>query len=170
MSEPPDSKGRSTDDSADAIGASVASNIPFGPLFFLEQLRAFVRDRCPPPGEGLPVLELHLVDGEVLDVCHVIGLASTWLALAVHEKGVSASAPTMRTELVPYDLISRVTIRSARPEGPHLGFDYARASESVGAPAPERAATPEEALRAAAKRAGRTRGGGASGARARRRS
>ncbi|MEK6606693.1 MAG: hypothetical protein AABZ30_03440 [Myxococcota bacterium] len=63
--------------------AKIDARFPFGPLFFLTQLRGFVRDRCPDPAEGLPVVEVHLPSGEGLDVCHVLGVTPLWVALAV---------------------------------------------------------------------------------------
>ena len=95
----------------------------FGPTFFLRQLRAFIRDRCPDPADALPSVQLHLAEGDVLDVCHVIGIAPRWLALAAVETDRPASAPTMRTEIIPYALISRITVRSCRPEPGHVGFE-----------------------------------------------
>lgn len=68
---------------------------PFGPGLFLGQLVAFVRDRCPDPSEGLPVVEVHLADGEVLDLCHIIGATPHWVALAVNEVERATSAPTV---------------------------------------------------------------------------
>ena len=70
---------------------------PFGPLFFLCHLGAFVRDRCPDPAESLPVVWLHLTDGDVLDLCHVIGLAADWAALAVRDAEQDPTARRMRT-------------------------------------------------------------------------
>ena len=44
---------------------------PFGPGFFLAQLRAFASEHCPDPARGLPMVEIHLADGDVLDLCHI---------------------------------------------------------------------------------------------------
>lgn len=101
----------------------VDQRCPFGPSFFLGQLRGFGRDRCPDPDEGLPVVKLYLADGDVLDVCHIIGASPRWIALAVNETERSSGERPMRTELVPYSLVSRVVIRTTRHEGPHVGFD-----------------------------------------------
>ncbi len=120
----------------------------FGPSFFVKQLHAFVRDRCPDPAEHLPVVLLHLVDGEVLDVCHVIGLTRSWVALAIREGERASAMPEMRTELVPYEAIHRVTVRAVRPTGTHIGFDPVHEPQLYPEPAAER--SPEAALRAAA--------------------
>ena len=127
-----------------------ATSVPFGPGFFLGQLGAFARERCPDPGEALPVVELHLVTGEVLDLCHIMGLAPAFVALAVREgpRGGSGEAP-MRTELVPYGLVSRVTIRSVRATGAHVGFDLHCEPDTRAL-----GSSPEDALRAAAVRGG----------------
>lgn len=90
-----------------ALGRMLAeSRCPFGPRFFLSQLAPFVRDRCPGPNE-LPRVDLW-IDGETHTICHVVAIAPRWLALAVwNGRGENA---TMSLEIVPYELISRVTI------------------------------------------------------------
>ena len=124
----------------------LVSAAPFGPGFFLDQLRAFARDRCPDPAESLPLVELHLATGDVLDLCHVMGLAPAFVALAVREgPGRGSHEARMRTELVPYALITRVTIRPVEAGGAHVGFDLHRAPDVL-----ESVASAEETLRAAA--------------------
>ena len=130
----------------EAILAGLDRREPFGPQFFISQLGAFVRQQCPDPADGLPLVELHLQSGEILDVCHVIGLAPGWAALAVRESS-SAEAP-MRTELVRYDAISRVTIRPACGRHGHIGF----ADRSPSLYAGQRGKSSEEVLAAAAER------------------
>ncbi len=131
----------------------------FGPGFFLGQLAGFVRDCCPDPSEGLPAVRLHLIDGSALDVCHIIGVAPTWLAVAVIESERPSGAPPMRTELIPYGMVARVSIRSEQHEGFHIGFDVARRPDVVPHDHPPGARTPEETL-AAVARSG-PKGGGA---------
>ncbi len=94
----------------------------FGPAFFASHLGAFVRDCCPKPEEALPVVELHLMSGEVIDVCHVIGLARQWAAVAAFDEREGAAPGAMHTELVPYAAILRVTIRPAPRGGKRVGF------------------------------------------------
>jgi hypothetical protein len=98
----------------DALGAT--SNAPFSPAFFLGQLRAFARECCPSHLEPLPSVSLHLATGEVLGLCHVMGLAPSFVALAVHDeaRGGGATSMAMRTELVPYALITRGDARGGR--------------------------------------------------------
>lgn len=131
-------------ESSPAEEPSVAA--AFGPRFYLGQLRAFARERCPDPGEALPSVELHLATGTSLELCHVMGLAPTFVALAVHD-GPSdpGGRARMRTELVPYALITRITIRANRATDAHVGFDLQHAPAVLA-----HEASPEEVLRAAA--------------------
>lgn len=139
-------KGRRRTPAWPAVAHDVDARCAFGPTFFLTQLRAFVRGRCPDAAESLPAVELHLHSGDRLDICHVIGLAPLCVAVAVHNDE-SPDAPTMRTEIVPYELIMQVTIRAVRPAAPHLGFDPAHAPTLIRH---DPLMTPEETLRAAA--------------------
>jgi hypothetical protein len=129
----------------DALGAT--SNAPFSPAFFLGQLRAFARECCPSHLEPLPSVSLHLATGEVLGLCHVMGLAPSFVALAVHDeaRGGGATSMAMRTELVPYALITRVTIQPRRDADAHVGFDAGFEPRRLA-----QTPTPEEMLAAAA--------------------
>jgi len=123
----------------------------FGPLFFLQHLRGLVRDRCPEPKDGIPSVEIHLMDGETLDVCHIIGIAPGWIALAVHEREGQERVAQLRTELVPYPFIARVSIQTTRHEGSHpIGFNVGTEPELYGHLPSSTAMTPEAALRALA--------------------
>lgn len=117
--------------------------VPFGAGFFLTQLGAFVQDSCSVT-PGMPMVQIHLAGGEVLDLCHVIAIAPGWIALAVHD---SSGEEEVRTELVPYGLVLRVTIRPSRA-GSRIGFDATRAPEILGSRRPSM--TPEQALVVAA--------------------
>lgn len=130
-----------------ALIESADPRTPFGPLFFLTQLRGFVRDRCPDEAGGLPTVELWLHSGEKLDLCHVMGVAPLCVALAVEEDRDAAGSRAMRTEIVPYGLIARVTIRAAQPGRPGFGFRTTPAVTIIAGASPM---SPEEALRAAA--------------------
>ena len=120
--------------------AHADAHCPFGPSFFLGQLSAFVRDRCPEPSERLPSVELHLVTGEAVDVCHIVGVAPRWIALAVWSRDATTD-DRMLTVLIPYETIVRVRVRPAHTHGDRIGFDQAK-------PVPLRL-SPEQTLRVA---------------------
>jgi hypothetical protein len=117
--------------------------VPFGPSFFLRQLGAFVQESCP-ASRALPVVQIHVIGGEILDLCHIIALAPGWIALAVYD---AASDGGVRTELVPYAMVARVTIRLSQ-EGSRIGFDATRAPEILEPR--HRSLSPGEALIVAA--------------------
>ena len=120
--------------------AETDASCPFGPSFFMRQLRAFIRDRCPDPSEALPSVQIHLAEGDIIEICHVIGIAPRWMALAAIEEHCATAAPAMRTEVIPYALISRVTVRPYRPEPGRVGFDAGRSPEVLsGRDSPEAA-------------------------------
>jgi hypothetical protein len=125
--------------------------VSFGPLFFMQNLRGLVRDRCPVPEEAFPSVQIHLLDGDVLDVCHIIGIAPHWIALAVHEVDRPDHPAQMRTEMVPYHLIGRVSIQTNKHEGSHpIGFNTQLEPEVYGGAAAAAGMSPEEALQAVA--------------------
>jgi len=110
----------------------------FGPSFFLGHLGRFVRDRCPDAKENLPMVQVHLVDGEALDVCHIIGVSPRWVMLAVRDAANHRDG--MAVELVPFDIIRRVGITTRRAEGASIGFAQIQPPEIIA---------PETLLRAA---------------------
>lgn len=133
----------------DAALVALAGQWPFGPAFFLSQLSAFVRDGCADPKQGLPVVEVHLADGDVLDLCHVIGIAPVWIALAVNNLDAKEGEPAMRTELVAYARIVRITVSGPRTDAPRIGFLHDHVPSVMGdARLPP--STPEAALRTTA--------------------
>ena len=62
---------------------------------------------------------MHLAGGESLEVRYVLMLGQDWVALAVSDD----EPGHVRTELVPYESIYRVTIRPSGPDGSHIGFE-----------------------------------------------
>ena len=112
----------------------------FGPSFFLSHLERFVRDRCPDREENLPLVQLHLADGDTLDLCHIIGVSPRWVMLAVRD--AAGHHDGMAIELVPYELVRRVCIRTRRRgESASVGYAQVRPPEMVSAEALLRAAT-----------------------------
>lgn len=103
----------------------------FGPSFFLSYLARFVRDRCPDSAEHLPTVQILLADGEALDLCHVVGVSEHWVLLAVRDGGSHATA--MAIDIVPFQLIRRVCIRTRRAETGAVGFALSQTPEIIGA-------------------------------------
>lgn len=133
------------DEAAVAMLLRAATRHAFGPSFFVGQLAAFVRERCPDPAERLPHVQLWLAGGEVVTICHVIAVAPRWVAIAARTSDARGDKMEMRTELLPYELIARVTISGGPPRGRGMGFDQLRPPAII---ADDR--TPEQVLLAAA--------------------
>jgi hypothetical protein len=129
--------------------AEASVRFAFGPAFFMTQLRGFAGEKCPDPALERPAVEIHLGDGETLDLCYIIGVTPGWVALAVLDEDEADGSRRMRTEFVPFEAIERVTLRGSRPESPRLGFEHGHVPKVLGDP-PRREMTPEAAIRAAA--------------------
>lgn len=138
--------------------AAAESGVVFGPLFFLQHLRGFVRERCPEPQEGLPQVRVRLADGLELDICHIVGVTPKWIALAVYDTERDEESTRMRTDLVPYSMITRLVIRTESERGVHpMGFNADREAPVLGPRAEGALRTPEEALKALARTGTRTK-------------
>jgi hypothetical protein len=93
---------------------------PFGPSFFLGYLGRFVRDHCPAPEEHLPMVQVRLADGEMLDLCHIVGVSPRWAVLAVRD--ATSHQDDMAIDLVPFEMIQSVRIRARHAAGSAVGF------------------------------------------------
>jgi hypothetical protein len=125
-----------SDDQAEKVGAVAALTradlaCAFGPSFFLGHLGRFVRDHCPDPTENLPSVQVRLADGEILDVCHIIGVSPRWVMLAVRD--AASHQDGMAIELVPFELIRGVRIRTRPAERGSVGFAQSRAPAIIAA-------------------------------------
>ena len=121
-------------DAAVRKALSVADGVcPFGPSFFLGYLARFVRDHCPDPAEKLPVVQLVLADGAIVNVCHIIGVSAKWVMVAARD--MAAHQDEMAVELLPYPLIQRVSIRARRGESASIGFSQASAPKIMASEA-----------------------------------
>lgn len=94
-------------------------------------------------------MQLWLAGGAVVTICHVIAIAPRRVAIAARTNDARGDKMEMRTELIPYELIVRVTISGGPPRGRGMGFDQLRPPAII---ADER--TPEQVLMAAAGAAG----------------
>ncbi|HVV83381.1 MAG TPA: hypothetical protein VHE35_09890 [Kofleriaceae bacterium] len=128
-----------------AVVRAAGARHAFGPDFFLVHLAAFVRDRCPEEGEHLPRVDLVLADGQSIRICHVIALGPRWVAVAARDDDRRDDRMVMRTEILPYELIARVSIAAGADHGRGIGFDRNRQAVIVAD-----AQTPEQAFLAAA--------------------
>lgn len=95
------------------------SAVPFGPSFFAAVLSDRIREVCDGHPDPVPVVELYLADGCVLDLCHIAGFEQLWAAVAVYRD--PDSCEEMELAFVPYAMITRVSVsvrhKNERPAG-----------------------------------------------------
>lgn len=105
---------------AAAAFAKADQTTMFGPSFFLGQLSRFVRDHCPPQQDHLPMVEIRLADGQILDLCHIVGVSPRWVLLAVRDSAVHQH--DMAIEIVPFEMVRGVRICPRHADGGTVGF------------------------------------------------
>lgn len=92
----------------------------FDAAFFRGVLPGLVKRECAGRPSAVPVVNLHLADGRVLDLCHISHLDAAWFA-ANHFRDVEA-CDDMDIALVPYGLVTSVTLSLHAPASRKLGF------------------------------------------------
>jgi len=112
----------------------------FGLKFFAELLSGRLRASCAAADGEVPQMLLHLGDGVALDVCHITEFAPRWMALMVFRGDRACAA--MDVEIVPYGLITRVTLSGLPSEERRIGFDV---KQSMAALSGDSNSSPERA-------------------------
>ena len=92
----------------------------FDRLFFGTVLPEHVRTEVAANTGKVPVIELHLVGGTVLDLCHVVRLSDTWVAVAHFcREDVFDDADIA---FIPYGTIVRVSLSMRDAKEREIGF------------------------------------------------
>lgn len=97
---------------------------PFGPAFFSTAFRERVGALCKERPGGATVVLVQLADGRVLDLCHIERLAPRWMMAAVFREG--SDCREMDTALVPYEMITRITLSRRTASERRLGFQVVK--------------------------------------------
>jgi hypothetical protein len=93
----------------------------FDRLFFSSILPEHVRSSVAAHSGSVPVLELHLLDRTVLDLCHIVRLADSWIAVAYFCR---EDAPAERgIAFIPYATIARVELTMHDDAEREIGFE-----------------------------------------------
>ena len=105
----------------------------FDANFYRSVLPRWIRTQCESKPEGIPVVELRLTDGAVLDLCHVVNLADQWMAVS-HFRD-PGSCDDMDMAFVRYETVMRIGLSLHDPRSRRIGFDVTRApvAEAPGA-------------------------------------
>ncbi len=92
----------------------------FGPEFYASVLRDRVVSECHGEPGKVPVVNLHLANGRVLDLCHITYLSDRWLGLQYFRD--SETCGDMDLAFLPYELVTMVTVSIHHPQERRLGF------------------------------------------------
>lgn len=102
---------------------------PFDGGFFATAFRERVSALCKErPGDATVVL-VQLADGRVLDLCHIELLTPRWMMAAVFREG--SDCKEMDTALVPYELVTRITLSRRKASERRLGFRLEKSADKV---------------------------------------
>jgi hypothetical protein len=102
---------------------------PFDAGFFATAFRERVGALCKErPGDATLVL-VQLADGRVLDLCHIELLTPRWMMAAVFREG--SDCKEMDTALVPYELVTRLTLSRRKASAKRLGFQLEKSAAAI---------------------------------------
>jgi hypothetical protein len=102
--------------------------------FFTEAFPSLVQEECKGRPDHVPVVHLHLSDGSLLDVCHILHLAPAWISVAFYRD--AGSCEDMDFAFLPYGLISRVELSFHDPQSRRLGFRIESEPQTVASSLP----------------------------------
>lgn len=92
----------------------------FGPEFYASVLTDRVVSECHGDLSKVPVVNLHLANGRVLDLCHITYLSDRWIGLQFFRD--SGTCADMDLAFLPYELVTMVTVSIHHPQERRLGF------------------------------------------------
>lgn len=102
----------------------------FDAMFYQAVLPDRVKAECENCPSEVPVVELHLGSGAVLDLCHILHASGEWMVCRFFRN--PGHDDEMDVAFVPYGLVSLVTVSTHPPEKRRFGFQL----ESSVAPPP----------------------------------
>ncbi|MBI2172548.1 MAG: hypothetical protein HYU30_11155 [Chloroflexi bacterium] len=92
----------------------------FDAAFYKTVLPERVAQECKASPKLLPVVNLLLADGHILDLCHILHLADTWLVVQYFRD--VQTCQDMDVAFLPYELVSMVTVSLRHPGNRKIGF------------------------------------------------
>ncbi|MBI2166010.1 MAG: hypothetical protein HYU29_06360 [Chloroflexi bacterium] len=102
----------------------------FDASFYRETLPERVTVECQSRPDAVPVVNLHLANGQVLDLCHIVHLGDAWLTVQ-YFRDVQA-CDDMDLAFLPYGLVTLVTVSLHHPTSRRIGFSLGEQSVSEG--------------------------------------
>jgi hypothetical protein len=93
----------------------------FGPHFYLSVLPDRVVSQCQGHPDNVPVVNLHLGNGRMLDLCHIVHLTERWFAVQYFRD--TETCEDMDVAFLPYDLVVMVTLSLHSADKRRIGFN-----------------------------------------------
>lgn len=112
---------------------------PFDTKFYQEVLPQRVARECQGRPGDIPVVNLYLSNGRMLDVCHIPHLADRWFAAQYFRD--SETCADMDVAFVPYGLVTLVTVSLHNPASRKMGFNMPSGEEGTEQPADPKGAS-----------------------------
>jgi len=110
-----------------------------GPIFNAEFFRKILPDGaakvCEIVADSVPVVNVHLANGRVLDLCHIAHVGEAWIA-AYYYRDASRSYE-MDLAFVPYPLVVLVTISARQAAERKMGFALSATPPRLAGIAPQ---------------------------------
>ncbi len=100
----------------------------FDSQFYATALSNLVRGVCAGRSDCTPVVQLHLADGTVLDICDVLQLSDGWLGLAYHRDGTCTGSDFA---FLPHAVVTRVSVSLQPAQDRKLGFRHGQAQAAA---------------------------------------
>jgi len=95
--------------------------------FYARVFPDLVQQECRRQAGKVPVVQFHLLDGSTLDICHVVQLGENWMVVAFFRD--PETCEDMDFEVLPYELVVRITVSFHHPKSRRLGFALAESPE-----------------------------------------
>ena len=92
----------------------------FDASFYKQVLPERITEECQQRPGDIPVVNLHLASGRVMDLCHIVHLADLWFAVNYFRE--TESCKDMDLAFLPYELVTMVTVSLHHPQSRPIGF------------------------------------------------
>ena len=97
------------------------SSAPFDAHFYTSVLPDRVVAQCQGNPGAVPVVNLHLANGRVLDLCHIMHLTERWFAVQYFRDTVTCA--DMDVAFLPYELVVLVSVALQHSSQRRIGFN-----------------------------------------------
>ena len=95
----------------------------FDAQFYAAVLPQLVIGACTGRPDCTPVVQLHLADGTILEVCDVLQVAEGWLGIAYHRDGTCTGNDFT---FLPHGVVTRVNVSLHPAEARRIGFQHGK--------------------------------------------